>query len=396
MKKNIFLLAIGLTLILSGCSQQSSGVKTEDEIRAEVQAELEAEEKLKEELRAEIEAEMADEAASDAEAPEPADSDSDPGDTPVKVPDAGPVDGEKPDGAQVIEASALVEGMTIEGYVIKDLEYIRNTELSYVLQGEFQLEGVLYNDMLWDEPRFEPGEGHYLETRISFMEETLIDLPSKYAYLGQYSDLAAFISSDQIDRIKSGEVLPARLVARNNLLVLRDGTEGHAGYETILSLEILEGDPGDGSSESGADEPGAGTDSQEESGFAPEELSGTWIDYSKYHTVVIPMRESVNAPLLARPTASFSDNPENIRVRFTVLGEMTDVRLSYFESMGSEAEIIEMGTLNDCIVEVYAPFGTDFSTVKVEGLVRTMEENKIDFNLDDLRDDSEYEIILIQ
>jgi len=393
MKKNILLILVCLTFFISGCSQGSPEVKTEEEIRAEVQAELEAEEKLKEELRAEIEAEMA---ALDAEAPETAVADSEAGDTPVTAPEAGPDNEKNPHDTAVIDASSLTEGMDIEGHVLKDLKYIENAELSYVLEGEFELEGVLYNDMLWDEPRFEADEGGYLDTKIAFMGETMIDLPSKYAYLGQYSDLTAYISRDHIDRIKSGEVLPARLVARNNLLVLRDGTEGHAGYETIVSLEILEGDQGDEPSDSGAVKPGEGSDSQEESRFAPEELSGTWIDYSKYHTVIIPMSESVNAPLLAKTTASFSDNPENIRVRFTVFGDMDDVRLSYAESMGAEAEIIELGTLHDCMVEVYAPFGTDFSTVKVEGLVNTMEENRIDFNLDDLRDHSEYEIIMIK
>ncbi len=95
MKKTILLILVCLTFLISGCSQGSPEVKTEEDIRAEVQAELEAEEKLKEELRAEIEAEMADEAALDATS-----SAERPllilkrGDTPVTAPDAGP-DNEK-------------------------------------------------------------------------------------------------------------------------------------------------------------------------------------------------------------------------------------------------------------------------------------------------------------
>ncbi len=63
----------------------------------------------------------------------------------------------------------------------------------------------MYNDMLWDEPRFEADEGGYLDTKIAFAGETMIGLPSKYVYLGQYSDLTAYISSDHIGRIKRAE-----------------------------------------------------------------------------------------------------------------------------------------------------------------------------------------------
>ncbi|SKC36782.1 hypothetical protein [Maledivibacter halophilus] len=131
------------------------------------------------------------------------------------------------------------------------------------------------------------------------------------------------------------------------------------------------------------------------SSFKKETIGEEEIDYSKYIAVVIPMHSTSNIDSLTKKTCSFSDNPNNQKVIFSVFGEMKDIKITYFENMDSKGEVENIDKLKNFYLEIYAPFGTDMSSVKVTGKVHIGEGyyEDVKFTLDDMRDTSEYEIL---
>ena len=131
------------------------------------------------------------------------------------------------------------------------------------------------------------------------------------------------------------------------------------------------------------------------SGFKTETIGGEEIDYSKYMAVVVPMHSTSNIDSLTRQTCSFSDNPDNQKVSFAVFGEMKDIKVTYFDNMGSQGEVESINELKNSYLDIYAAFSTDMSYIKVTGKVHTGEGNysDVEFTLDDMRDISEYKIL---
>lgn len=131
------------------------------------------------------------------------------------------------------------------------------------------------------------------------------------------------------------------------------------------------------------------------SGFKIETIGGEKIDYSKYRAVVIPMHSTANADSLTKETCSFSDNPNNQKVSFSVFGQMKDIKITYFENMDSKGEVETIDKLKNSYLEIYASFGTDMSYAKVTGKVHIGEGyyEDVEFTLDDMRDISEYKIL---
>lgn len=131
------------------------------------------------------------------------------------------------------------------------------------------------------------------------------------------------------------------------------------------------------------------------SGFKKETIGGEEIDYSKYMAVIIPMHSTENADSLTKETCSFSDNPNNQKVSFSIFGEMKDIKITYFENMDSNGEVETIDKLKNSYLEIYASFGTDMSYAKVTGKVHIGEGyyEDVEFTLDDMRDTSAYEIL---
>jgi len=130
------------------------------------------------------------------------------------------------------------------------------------------------------------------------------------------------------------------------------------------------------------------------SGFTAETINNEYIDYSEYIAVVVPMHSTVNLSSLTREVCSFSDNINNVKVTFSIFGEMQDVKVTYYDSMDATPEVEDVGTLENAYLDIYAAFSTDMSYVKVTGKIHEGEGyySDVEFVLDDMRDMDAYEI----
>jgi hypothetical protein len=119
------------------------------------------------------------------------------------------------------------------------------------------------------------------------------------------------------------------------------------------------------------------------------------IIYSDYRLVVIPMHQTINQNKLARRTVSFGDNPDNVKMTFSIFGELENIKITYFDSMDASGEVENIGTLKNSYVDIYAPMLNDMSHIKVTGKFHDGEGyyKDVQFTLDDMRDKGEYKII---
>lgn len=134
------------------------------------------------------------------------------------------------------------------------------------------------------------------------------------------------------------------------------------------------------------------------SGFKNEKINGSEINYSDYCTVIVPVYSGRNSSLLQRVPqviGSISQGSLGMKTNFAILGHMKNIRITFYESMDSQGESIETGTLNNANVEVqvWMPC-SDMSYIRISGEVPTSkgEYSFTAFNIDIGRDVSEYEV----
>lgn len=129
-------------------------------------------------------------------------------------------------------------------------------------------------------------------------------------------------------------------------------------------------------------------------GFTSETINGENIDYSQYTAVIVPMHSTSNIASLTRKTCSFSDNPSNSKVTFSVFGEMKDIKVTYFGNMDSKGEVENVDILKNSYLDIYAPFDTDMSYVKITGKINIGEGcfTDVEFTMDTVRFIDEYKI----
>jgi hypothetical protein len=131
--------------------------------------------------------------------------------------------------------------------------------------------------------------------------------------------------------------------------------------------------------------------------FKPETIRGENIDFNKCTAVVVPFyNNGINysefGPI-EELSVHVSGNSKN-EVNFAVFGKMTDVTITGIESMDDAGESKHFDEISDKLVRVHCRLTTDMSTVRVTGYVHTkIEEFKVEFNLDDMRDESQYPIL---
>lgn len=135
------------------------------------------------------------------------------------------------------------------------------------------------------------------------------------------------------------------------------------------------------------------------SGLTNEKVNRDQVKYSNYYAVIVPMYSGGNKSALTDVTeviGSPSQGNLGMEVSFAIFGHLKDIKITYYEGMDSEGETIEVGTLynSNVNVKVFIP-SNDMSYIRVSGDVPTGEGyNYLQFNIDDMRDSSDYDVIM--
>lgn len=129
-----------------------------------------------------------------------------------------------------------------------------------------------------------------------------------------------------------------------------------------------------------------------------EEINGIAITYEDSKAVIIPMNDSVNAEKLDTQVVEIGEQENAVTLKFTLIGYMKDVKISYIENMGATPVEKEIKELKNSVVNIKSLMSTDMSVVRVEGKVKVGEDSykDISFALDDQRDLSAYDVLIFK
>lgn len=133
------------------------------------------------------------------------------------------------------------------------------------------------------------------------------------------------------------------------------------------------------------------------SGLTNEKVNSDEVNYSNYYAVIVPMYNGGNMSALTDVTEVIGSPTQGnlgMEVSFAIFGHLKDIMITYYEGMDSVGETIEVGTLynSNVNVKVFIP-SNDMSYIRVSGDVPTGEGyNYLQFNIDDMRDPSDYDV----
>ncbi|TCT16027.1 hypothetical protein EDC18_10241 [Natranaerovirga pectinivora] len=132
------------------------------------------------------------------------------------------------------------------------------------------------------------------------------------------------------------------------------------------------------------------------SGFTNETIRDVNINYSQYSAVIVPFYTGVNTNKLA--TSPWIDHPEGQVLDFIVFGKLQDVVITRYQHMMDQGEAFEYGVIENTIFNIHSWLPYDSGRYVISGRVHTGGGHfeDVTFALDDMRDSSEYDIILIK
>ncbi|MFP4015968.1 MAG: hypothetical protein ACLFUI_02950 [Halanaerobiales bacterium] len=183
----------------------------------------------------------------------------------------------------------------------------------------------------------------------------------------------------------SDEVYPVVLVEEPEQLKL---LEGAWKTEVYLPVKIQEegfaGDTVDSSSSL--------------SGYTAETINGTEVDYAEYATVIVPMYDGVNKDSLDTKPLLIGNKYTSV-VTAAIFGQISNLQVMHTNNgMNEEYSITRVGELENILLIINTDLPTDFANVRITGQVKTGtgDHENIEFTLDDMRDLSEYQPIMVK
>lgn len=131
-------------------------------------------------------------------------------------------------------------------------------------------------------------------------------------------------------------------------------------------------------------------------GFKNETINGTLVNYDEHIAVIVPMYDGVNKNNLGLHSWNIGPGAAT-ELTFAVFGRMYDVTINYIEGMDSEVITEKANDFENELVTIKTQLPSDMSCIKITGKVMGGEgfEQNIEFTLDDMRDVSDYETIVI-
>lgn len=405
MKKFISILIL-FSLVLIGLVGCSSSSKSEEELKAEIKAELEAEAKLKEELKAEIKAEMEKEQPAQKEQPAASGQSSQNGSAEPakenKEVDVKPREGQKstenqnpapntqPPQGELQEIYEIGKEYKLNGLnqsgaldtfkVVKSNSQDPKDEFHLLVNGKkFEV-----NDLHPDWVRYDykitknsDSDGFVL-VFSEFDVTTGIEIMHFYEYAPNYS----------LEPL--GFVKPGITIEDMNIKAL------NYGGVTVGNKTFNFNDEAAGTAAGGEE-----NSSLKLAGFQNENINGTQINFSDYSAVIVPKYNGINSSSLSPARlvlGSVTQGYLSMTLNFAVFGQLNNIEATYYEGMGSYGQKLEVESLYnaDAQVEIWMPSG-DMSYLEVTGYVDLGSgTQKVEFTLDDMRDDSEYKVILVK
>lgn len=283
-------------------------------------------------------------------------------------------------------------GQNIGGLKVSNIDYRKGQRLILELKGRLTTKGVItgyYNEM-------------YGENEFIFTPNETIDKPIKYSFdSGFQESINSFEGRCNLDElfdlqtknfILEGNKLKVNATITDFRLANQDETSG--GKNVIISnVEIIPDEYYIGYIEG---ENGKKPSLQNET-FTTTNQGDFHVDYNDYKCVVIPMHDTKNNSKVDTVEVDFGGD-NTTKLKFTVFGEIQDVKINYVANMGEEGKWKELGTISNSTVEINASLPNDMSGVIVHGKYHEGEGyyKDIKFSLDDMRDLTEYDIILFK
>ncbi|MGE4283205.1 MAG: hypothetical protein AB7G87_05730 [Clostridia bacterium] len=426
MKKIISVLVIVLFVVTS-FTACSSGEKSEEAMKAEIKAELETEKKkeeeLKEQIKKELEAEKASEPAKDNAKASKADmKDMDSIYEFVKQ----DIKGLSRDDFNLWEVNYLdITGDGTDEIVLAGIHGVEWPQKMQIISGDSGEYKRISSDIeLYKyENKSEFKDGFFVVTGRTGGTGTESTEMNLYVYNGTeivnvLSGLEVFyrVSAQGVDEEVIGEI-DGKLTDFIFTVTKHDKMSGKKTIEKkeqytynnntkkfdVKSIQVQKANDTPKSAGQPAKSSNAGTEEKENlklSGLSNESINGTHVNYQDYCAVIVPMYNGVNSALLAeviKGMGNVTQGSLSMRVKFAIFGHLKDIKITYYEGMDSNGEVLEVGTLYNANVDVqvYAQSG-DMSYIKVTGKAPTESGNysDVEFTLDDMRDSSDYEVIM--
>lgn len=281
---------------------------------------------------------------------------------------------------------SLKNGDKIEGFTINNIQYNDNSA-AFSLIGQLTLDAYIGYNME------ESCYSFYSENPI-LNKPIIIDWPydnfsfeykSIFGTIKNEEEILQSLPPSTRKYIEEGNEIKVSATIKNISADFKYQSEGFESVE-ILNFEVLD--------DGGSSNPNT---IENLSGFKAETINDTYIDYSNYKCVIIPMNETQNSNSLSVTNLNYGSN--QYPVFFNVLGSLHDVTVTYTENMDTEPVLIEhYDVINNSTVKICCKFETDFSHVGITGKVFTnsSEYEEVTFGLDDARDPSAYKIIMVK
>lgn len=303
-------------------------------------------------------------------------------------------DGEVSSGnnSSYYEPENITIGQNIGGLKVSNIDYEKGERLILELKGSLSTKGVItgyYNEM-------------YGENEFIFTPSKTIDKPIKYSFdSGFQESINKFVGSCNVDAlfdlqtknfILEGNELKVNTTITDFRLANQDETSGGKNL-TISNVEIIPDEYYIGYIE--------GVNGKkpklENEIFTTTNQGDFYVDYDDYRCVVIPMHDTINSGKAETVSVDFGGNNTQ-EFKFTVFGEIQDVKINYVTNMGEEGNWKDLGKISNSIVKINASLPNDMSSVIIYGRYHEGEGfyKDIKFSLDDMRDLTAYDIILFK
>lgn len=290
-----------------------------------------------------------------------------------------------------VHASTLNVGDIIDGHRINRID-LSNDKFMISLEGIYEVSGELHYDAdYWGGYVFYPIVENTTEIEFDFYhtedsKETFSIEPPSGSFLVDDSLVENSLGKDNAKKIKNGEIMI--VTAKMNGYGFGAHYESEGYNDTIFESIIIDGTKND-----------SDATLKSENKFESETINGEFIDYNQYTAVIVPMYSGINygewAPLEMKEVR-VSDNDNN-EVNFAVFGTMKNVTITNIENVGDAGTSEHIDIITDSKVRVFCRLPNDMSYAKVTGYVEVgSEEQKVEFTLDDMRDSSEYKVLLFK
>jgi hypothetical protein len=298
---------------------------------------------------------------------------------------------ENTNNTSVYYATDIKVGQNIAGLKVSEIDYTEGHELILELKGNIDTKGVItgyYNEMYNENKFIFTPASQIMDKPISYV----VNADSGITNFEGVCNVDGLIDEQTQNYILEGNELSVAATITGFRLGEKVETEG--GQSVSLSnCQIIADENYIGYVEGGNGK----KPSLENETFTTTNQGDFYVDYTNYKCVIIPMHDTVNSNKADTVSVDFGGD-NTTKLKFTVFGEIQDVKINYIANMGDEGELKDLGTISNSTVEISASLPNDMSSMIISGKYHEGEGyyKEIKFSLDNMRDLSAYDIIVFE